>query len=142
MTPPALIDLTRTLLLVTLCALMVAALVSTRRPPRRSIGTEFVDTAHARERRVLAAHIEPLTAILRVGGVYGEPYTWLTTLQYDGPHTVIVKGAQRSPTPDEWRAAVAAARAQGITAFRFERRAPGQPSELHEIAICGDESAR
>lgn len=40
------------------------------------------------------AHIEPLTGILRVGGVYGQPYTWAVTLRYLSPSSVEALGAR------------------------------------------------
>lgn len=71
---------------------------------------------------IVPGHIEPLAAVLRVPGAYGEPYTWAATLRYDSPTSVEILGVTRAPTPSEWRAAVRTMRAYGIHKFRFTRR--------------------
>jgi len=69
----------------------------------------------------MPGHIEPLCGLLRVGGAYGEPWTWAAVLKYDGPASVVVSGVERPPTPSEWRAAVQIGKDAGITSFRFLR---------------------
>ena len=35
-------------------------------------------------------HIEPLSAIIRLGGAYGDPFEWSAVLRYDEPDQVEV----------------------------------------------------
>lgn len=49
-------------------------------------------------------HLEPLSAVLRIGGAYGEPYTYAVPIRYLSPTLVEVLGAVRAPKPSEWRA--------------------------------------
>ncbi len=67
-------------------------------------------------------HLEPLAAILRVGGAYGAPWTWAGVLRFSGPTAVHVEAVERAPTPKEWRQAVATMRDAGIETFTFDRR--------------------
>lgn len=69
----------------------------------------------------MGGHLEPLTAVLRVGGAYGEPYTWSATVRYLSPSSVEILGAMRSPTPSEWRAMRAILKADGVTTVLFVR---------------------
>ena len=71
-------------------------------------------------------HLEPLSAVLRIGGAYGEPYTYAVPIRYLSPTTVEVLGAVRAPTPSEWRAVQEVLRAAGVTHFRIARHVRGQ----------------
>jgi hypothetical protein len=66
-------------------------------------------------------HIEPLSALLRLGGAYGDPWTWAAVLRYDSPFKVEVEGVDRAPSPSEWRAALKVLRAHGVTEVYFHR---------------------
>jgi len=59
-------------------------------------------------------HLEPLAAIIRIGGAHGEPYTWSATLRYLNPTEVEILGAVRAPTPSEWRTVKRICKAAGI----------------------------
>lgn len=81
----------------------------------------------------MGGHLEPLAAVLRIGGAYGEPYTWAATVRYLSPSVVEIIGAIRAPSPSEWRAAVRVLRASGITRFSFDRRrATGVQTRRHQ----------
>jgi hypothetical protein len=66
-------------------------------------------------------HIEPLAAVLRVGGAYGEPWTWAATLRYLSPTEVEVLAAERAPTLSEWRAMRAVTIEAGIRTAHLAR---------------------
>ena len=66
-------------------------------------------------------HLEPLTALLRIGGAYGEPYTWAATVRYLSPSSVEIVGAMRAPTPSEWRAMRVILKASGVASVLFVR---------------------
>lgn len=96
-------------------------------------GARSVDVGAGREGAVTslppcAGHMERLcehVAIVRVPGAFGEAWTWCCTVQFESADHVTVKGAQRAPTPSEWRQAVQVGRAHGIRRFRFERYRQG-----------------
>lgn len=67
-------------------------------------------------------HLEPLSAVLRIGGEYGEPYTWAATIRFVTPTEVEVLGANRAPTPDERRSIRQVLRAAGIEKAFYQRR--------------------
>lgn len=69
----------------------------------------------------MKGHIEPLSGVLRVGGAYGEPYTWAAPLRYLSPFEVEVMGAVRAPEPNEWREALEVLRADGVRVMTFVR---------------------
>lgn len=66
-------------------------------------------------------HIEPMSALIRIGGAYGEPWTWAGVLRYDSPTSITVEGVERAPTLAEWKAAVRVVDAAGITDYRLLR---------------------
>lgn len=70
----------------------------------------------------MSGHVEPLAAVLRIGGGYGEPYTWAATLRYLSPGEVEVMGATRAPSPDERRAIRAVLRSNGVHKAFYIRR--------------------
>jgi hypothetical protein len=72
----------------------------------------------------MAGHIEYLcehAAILRVGGAYGEPWTWAAVLRFDSPTAVTLEAVERAPTAEERRQALEVGRAAGILTYRFIR---------------------
>jgi hypothetical protein len=71
-------------------------------------------------------HIEPLAAVLRIGGGYGEPYSWAASLRYLSPSEVEVCGAARAPKPSEWRSAIHVLQSHGISRVIFHRRSHGR----------------
>ena len=62
-----------------------------------------------------------MSAMLRIGGAYGEPYTWAAGVRYINPFSVEIVGAMRAPTPSEWRAMRAVLKASGVTSVLFVR---------------------
>lgn len=72
----------------------------------------------------MPGHLEPLSAVLRIGGVYGEPYTWAAAVRYRSPTEVEILGASRCPTGSEWKAAIRVLRTSGVRLMRFSRRHP------------------
>jgi hypothetical protein len=81
-------------------------------------------------------HLEPLVAILRVGGEYGEPWTWAAVVRYLSPTEVRIEAAQRAPTPSEWRKSVQILKAHGVNRIIFERKKNGITSE-HVVNVKG-----
>ncbi len=80
----------------------------------------------------MRAHLEFLCAhvgILRVGGCYGEPWTWaVTVLLTTSPITLLA--AQRGPTWQEWRIAECLLRLLGYLAVQFTRQGDPIPHVL------------
>lgn len=66
-------------------------------------------------------HLEPLTALIRIGGAYGQPYTWAATVRYLSPSSVEIVGAMRAPTPHEWRAMRHILKLAGVASVLFVR---------------------
>ena len=79
-------------------------------------------------------HLEPLTAIMRIGGAYGEPYTWAATVRYLSPTSVEIVGAMRAPTPHEWRVMRAVLKATGIISVLFVRH-KGDTAHTHHWVL-------
>lgn len=71
-------------------------------------------------------HLEPIASVLRIGGDYGEPYTWAATVRYLSPDEVEIVGAQRAPTPSEWRAMRTVLRKSGVRWVIFLRHKGAQ----------------
>lgn len=67
-------------------------------------------------------HLEPISALIRIGGAYGEPYTWAASLRFVSPTEVEVLGATRAPTPQERRAIREVLHANGIERAFYVRR--------------------
>lgn len=67
-------------------------------------------------------HIEPLAAVVRVGGPYGTDYTWAATLRYLSPTEVEIVGAVRAPTPAEAEAVKEVLLAAGVTVLHITRK--------------------
>jgi hypothetical protein len=80
------------------------------------------------------AHLEPLAAVVRAGGNYGEPYTWVATVRYLAPNEVEIVGAMRAPKPSEWRAMAAVFRQQGVRTVWFVRHHDGE-IERHRVEL-------
>lgn len=78
----------------------------------------------------MTGHIEPLAAVLRIGGEYGEPYTWAATLRYLSPTEVEICGVTVSPTPGERRAIREVLRANGIHRAKVVRYDGDEPREI------------
>lgn len=72
-------------------------------------------------------HLEPLTALIRVGGAYGHPYTWAATVRYVSPEEVELMGATRAPTPRESDAVKDVLRAAGIRVLIVKRMRGDRP---------------
>lgn len=70
----------------------------------------------------MKGHIEPLAGILRIGGEYGQPFTWSATLRYITPAEVEVMGALRAPTLEERRAIRDVLRESGVERAFYLRR--------------------
>lgn len=85
----------------------------------------------------VSGHLEPLAAVLRIGGAYGEPYTYAVPVRYVTPYEVEILGATRAPTPSEWRGVVQTLKAAGVRLFRFDRR-DGSAVTEHQIDIGAD----
>lgn len=66
-------------------------------------------------------HLEPLAAVVRVGGDYGAPYTWAATVRYLSPTEVELLGVVRAPRPSECHALGEVLVAQGILWVTFRR---------------------
>ena len=66
-------------------------------------------------------HIEPISAVVRIGGTYGQPFTWAAALRYTDPQTVEIMAVTRSPTLSEWRALKKTLNDAGITTAFFTR---------------------
>lgn len=79
-----------------------------------------------------AGHIEPLSAVVRVGGAYGQPFTWAAALRYLDPQTVEIVAATRAPTPSEWRELRQVLTSSGITRAVFTRVKNGEKTQ-HEV---------
>jgi hypothetical protein len=77
-------------------------------------------------------HIEPLSGILRIGGEYGQPYTWVATLRYISPTEVEVMGATVAPTPSERRAIRDVLKSAGINkAFYYRMSEVGEVERIN-----------
>ncbi len=83
----------------------------------------------------MAGHLEPLAAVVRVGGAYGAPYTWAATVRYLSPSEVEIVGAVRAPTPSEWRALRGLCREAGIARVQFMRHTADGRWVCHRIDI-------
>ena len=73
----------------------------------------------------MLGHIEPLSAVVRIGGAYGEPWTWSAALRYLSPTEVEVLAAERAPTLAEWRKARTIMIESGIRTGHLMRRVRG-----------------
>jgi hypothetical protein len=82
----------------------------------------------------MRAHLEPLSAVIRVGGAYGEPYTWCATVRYLAPDEVELVGAMRAPKPSEWRAMATVFRQTGVRIVWFERH-HGDQIDRHRVEL-------
>lgn len=70
------------------------------------------------------AHIEPLTAVLRVfapGKGYGDPYEFACTVRWLDPETVELLGVDKPPSPSMWWPVADALREMGVKEFVFSR---------------------
>ncbi len=63
----------------------------------------------------MTGHIEPIAQILRIGGAYGERYSWAAFMRHLSPTEVELMGVDRAPTPTERRAARVVLKAAGVT---------------------------
>jgi len=72
--------------------------------------------------RQLAGHLEPLAAVIRIGGHYGEAWTWAAIIRYLSPVEVEVMAVMRAPKPSEWRAMKEILLASGVRIGHFARR--------------------
>lgn len=76
-------------------------------------------------------HIENLAGVLRIGGAYGEPYTWSASVRYLSPKKVEVMGAIRSPTLSERKAIGEVLKQYGIDeAVYYRMRENGTVKEV------------
>jgi hypothetical protein len=82
-------------------------------------------------------HLEPLCALIRVGGEYGEPYSWVATIRYVSPTDVEIVGAQRAPKPSEWKAACLVMKDAGIFRVTFVRKRSNnsRSHQIHQISL-------
>lgn len=71
-------------------------------------------------------HIEPVVGILRIGGAYGEAYSWAVLVRYLSPTEVRLEAITRAPTRAEWRAVRRVLKEAGIEKFSFTRRKGGK----------------
>lgn len=85
----------------------------------------------------VCGHLEPLSAVLRIGGAYGEPYTYAVPVRYVTPYEVEILGATRAPTPSEWQGVVDTLKSAGVKVFRFDRRDESSVIE-HTVDIGAD----
>ncbi len=69
----------------------------------------------------MRGHLEPLSAVLRIGGAYGEPFTWSGMLRYLGPSEVEFVGIARKAELGERREIPKVLRAAGIQYAWFKR---------------------
>lgn len=76
-------------------------------------------------------HLEPLAAVLRIGGAYGEPYTWAATIRFITPTEVEVVGVTEAPTPDERRAIREVLKSHGIKKAFYVRHKDGEEKRIH-----------
>lgn len=74
-------------------------------------------------------HIEHLSGVLRIGGGYGEPYTWSATIRYLTPTKVEVLGAVRSPNLAERKAIAEVLKSHGIEEAVYFRKKDGKIKE-------------
>jgi hypothetical protein len=79
-------------------------------------------------------HLEPLTAVIRVGGAYGDPFTWAAAVRYLNPSEVEIVGAVRAPSPSEWRKACQVLVEAGVRTLLFQRKRNGK-SEPHAVHL-------
>lgn len=73
----------------------------------------------------MSGHIEPTAGVMRIGGAYGEPWTWAAAVRYVSPFVVQLMAVERAPTLAERRAIREVAIAHGITEVRFCRKTGG-----------------
>lgn len=73
----------------------------------------------------MRGHLEPLSAVLRIGGAYGEPFTWSGMLRYLGPSEVEFVGIARKAELGERREIPKVLRAAGIRYAWFKRISRG-----------------
>ncbi len=79
-------------------------------------------------------HLEPLTAVIRVGGAYGDPFTWAAAVRYLDPSKVEIVGALRAPSPSEWRKACLILAEAGVRTLLFQRKRNGK-TEPHTVQL-------
>ena len=71
----------------------------------------------------MTGHLEPLTAILRVGGPYGAKYNFAVMVRYLNPYEVEILGLNgRSPKPSEFRSIMKILFTHGVRKMQFLRQ--------------------
>ena len=83
---------------------------------------QSIALATPRSRRSPPGYLEHLSSVLRIGGAYGDAYTWCGAIRWLSSKKVEVLAVLRAPTRSEWRAAAEVLQAAGITEVVFARQ--------------------
>jgi hypothetical protein len=74
----------------------------------------------------MSGSIEILSAVLRIGGKYGEPYSWSCVLRYYSPTEVEIIGVHQLPSLEEAKLVKSFLESTGIKKVLIKRLRRGK----------------
>jgi hypothetical protein len=95
---------------------------------------EELDRLAGREGRV-AGHLEPLTAMLRIGGGYGQRCGYNIAVRYHSPTDVELVGGNDAPKPEQWHDIRTVFLATPVETVRFKRLVGDGQFEEHAYSV-------